>query len=53
MTDKKSIEDTTLGLTGLLLLEAIGLHYIQAETLGAIVGVFVASAVAKVNKTLR
>jgi hypothetical protein len=54
MCDKtsKSREDFELQITGLLLLEAAGLEFAHAETLGAIIALFVAAVIATVAKSV-
>jgi hypothetical protein len=52
MKQTRSIEEFALGLSGLLLLEAVGLELAHSETLGATIGVFAAAAIACVLKRL-
>lgn len=47
-----TLETTALLLATVMLLEAVGMHYAPTETLGAIIGLFAAAAIAWIVRSI-
>jgi threonine/homoserine efflux transporter RhtA len=52
MKTSGNLEDTALGVAGLMLLEAIGLQVAHSETLGVVIAIFATTLFASVAKRM-